>query len=67
MTDERLDSLNVSETKEEYDVPIKISRIRLVNYKFFHGEFELPVGGENLLIYGENGSGKSSIYKPWYE
>lgn len=47
MMDERLDSLSVSETKEEYDVPIKISRVRLVNYKFFHGEFVLPVGGEN--------------------
>jgi len=32
-------------------------------YKFFYGEFNLPVDGENLLIYGENGSGKSSIYK----
>ncbi|MFQ5687740.1 MAG: ATP-binding protein, partial [Candidatus Scalindua sp.] len=62
MSDERLDSLKVSETKEEYGAPIRIDRIKLVNYKFFHGEFELPVGGENLLIYGENGSGKSSIY-----
>ncbi len=63
MSDERLDSLRVSETKEEYSSPIRISKIKLVNYKFFHGEFELPVGGENLLIYGENGSGKSSIYR----
>jgi len=63
MSDERLDSLKVSETKEEYGTPIRISRIKFVNYKFFHGTFELPVGGENLLIYGENVSGKSSIYR----
>jgi len=42
----------------------KINRIELKNYKAFYGEhkIELP-NGENLLVYGENGSGKSSLYK----
>jgi len=63
MNDARLDSLEVAEPANKYDLPIRINKIKLVNYKFFYGEFELPVDGENLLIYGENGSGKSSIYK----
>ncbi|MCK5522163.1 MAG: AAA family ATPase [Thiomargarita sp.] len=42
---------------------VKISKIKLSNYKFFYGSFELPVNGKNLLVYGENGSGKSAIYK----
>jgi len=42
---------------------IKIDKIKLTNYKFFNEEFELPVDGKNILLYGENGSGKSSIYK----
>jgi len=63
MNDKRLDSLKVAEPSEAYGTLIRISRIKLVNYKFFYGEFELLVDGENLLVYGENGSGKSSIYK----
>jgi predicted ATP-binding protein involved in virulence len=43
--------------------PVKISKIKLSNYNFFYGSFELPVNGKNLLVYGENGSGKSAIYK----
>jgi ABC-type lipoprotein export system ATPase subunit len=42
---------------------VKISKIKLSNYNFFYGNFELPVNGKNLLVYGENGSGKSTIYK----
>ena len=63
MNDERLHSLEVAEPANEYGSSLRISKIKLVNYKFFYGEFELPVDGENLLLYGENGSGKSSIYK----
>jgi AAA15 family ATPase/GTPase len=63
MNDERLLSLEVAEPANEYGSSLRISKIKLVNYKFFYGEFELPVDGENLLLYGENGSGKSSIYK----
>ena len=63
MSDDRLDDLQVEEPIEEYGKAVRIENIRFSNYKFFHGEFDLPVNGENLLIYGENGSGKSSVYK----
>jgi energy-coupling factor transporter ATP-binding protein EcfA2 len=63
MSDDRLDGLKIEETIEEYGKSVRIEQIRLSNYKFFHGEFTLPVNGDNLLVYGENGSGKSSVYK----
>jgi len=62
MSDNRLNNLEVKEAVAEYGNTIRIKNIRLSNYKFFYGEFDLPVNGENLLVYGENGSGKSSIY-----
>jgi energy-coupling factor transporter ATP-binding protein EcfA2 len=64
MTDPRLETLRdtVAEPGTSYD-PIKIDHIKLSDYKFFHGDFELAFNGKNVLIYGENGSGKSSIYK----
>jgi energy-coupling factor transporter ATP-binding protein EcfA2 len=64
MSDERLDMLetSVAEPAAEYGA-VRINRIKLSNYRFFHGDFELPVNGANILIYGENGSGKSTIYK----
>lgn len=45
---------------------IKIDKIWLNNFRFFaddekHNTFE--IGGKNTLIYGENGSGKSSLFK----
>lgn len=42
----------------------RITNIRIENYKAYiqSTEFQLP-NGENLLLYGENGSGKSSLYK----
>ncbi len=40
----------------------KIDKITLTNFKFFKDEFSLPIGGKHVLLYGENGSGKSSIY-----
>ena len=45
---------------------IKIDKITLNNFRFFideneHNSFEL--NGKNMLVYGENGSGKSSLYK----
>ncbi len=43
----------------------RITEIRINNVRAFYGEqppIELP-NGENLLIYGENGSGKSSLCK----
>lgn len=45
----------------------KISEIEFLNYKAFYGSGEnnklkIP-NGNNVLIYGENGSGKSSMYE----
>lgn len=39
-----------------------ISKIKIDGFKAFPKEFELDLKGKNLLMYGENGSGKSSIY-----
>ncbi len=41
---------------------MKIQAIEITNYKAFHGTHKIAVGGKNLFIYGENGSGKSSLY-----
>lgn len=45
----------------------KITSIQFVNYKAFFGDGEQNKvnikDGKNVLIYGENGSGKSSIYE----
>ncbi len=46
-------------------MPKKITAITIDNYRSWFGAYEpiiLP-HGENLLIYGENGSGKSSLFK----
>lgn len=44
----------------------RINNIRIKNFKFFKDEFVLNVNGKHLLLYGENGSGKSSIYWSFY-
>lgn len=41
---------------------MRIQTIRIINYKAFLGTNRFYVGGKNLFIYGENGSGKSSPY-----
>ncbi len=41
---------------------MKIQTIEISNYKAFYGTYEIKVEGKNLFIYGENGSGKSSLY-----
>jgi recombinational DNA repair ATPase RecF len=42
---------------------MKIKKIEIHNYKAFYGEKNvIDVDGKNLFIYGENGSGKSSLY-----
>jgi energy-coupling factor transporter ATP-binding protein EcfA2 len=41
---------------------MKIKTIEINNYKAFYGKQEIKVEGKNLFIYGENGSGKSSLY-----
>ena len=40
----------------------RIDKIEVKNFKFFKDAFSLKVNRKNLLLYGENGSGKSSIY-----
>ena len=40
----------------------KVKKIRIENFKYFLNPFELKPEGKNVLMYGENGSGKSSIY-----
>ena len=43
---------------------MRITGVEIANYRAFRGDsFKLEFAeGENLLIYGENGSGKSSLY-----
>jgi energy-coupling factor transporter ATP-binding protein EcfA2 len=43
--------------------PLKIESLSLRAYRAFSAEIEIPVHGRNLIVYGENGAGKSSIYK----
>ena len=40
----------------------KIKEIKLTNFKFFFGNEIIKLDCKNALIFGENGSGKSSIY-----
>lgn len=50
----------------------KVKSITLRNFKYFYGheddypQNKLELNGNNLLLYGENGSGKSSIYWALY-
>jgi len=44
----------------------KINKLTLENFKFFNGIEEFKFEGKNILMYGENGSGKSSIYWALY-
>lgn len=41
---------------------MRIKTLEITNYKAFLGTHKINVGGKNLFIYGENGSGKSSLY-----
>ncbi len=40
----------------------KINKLTLSNFKFFKETETIELGGKHLLLYGENGSGKSSIF-----
>ncbi|BDD04598.1 AAA family ATPase [Aureibacter tunicatorum] len=49
----------------------QLKSISLRNFKFFYGEEAndsntINLEGKNLLVYGENGSGKSSVYWAFY-
>ena len=42
----------------------RISNIQIENYRAYYDRLEFKLErGENLLLYGENGSGKTSLYK----
>lgn len=40
----------------------KINKIVIENFKYFLDPFTIEPQGKHVLMYGENGSGKSSIY-----
>jgi len=44
---------------------MRITKIALKNFRAFYADHEIELGkrGRNLLVYGENGSGKSSLLK----
>ena len=44
---------------------MKITKIEIKNFKAFRGPDVIALGkkGQNLLLYGENGSGKTSLYE----
>ncbi len=44
-------------------MPLRIESLSLRAYRAFSAELEIPIHGRNLVVYGENGAGKSSIYK----
>lgn len=44
----------------------RIQSIQIHNFKFFQEEEAIVLKDCNLLLYGENGSGKSSIYWAFY-
>ena len=44
----------------------KIDELTLENFKFFRGLETLNFNSKNILVYGENGSGKSSLYWALY-
>lgn len=44
----------------------KIKSIIISNFKFFRSHPAIELNGNHLLLYGENGSGKSSIYYGLY-
>ncbi len=44
---------------------MKITEIDIKNFKAFCGTYHIDLhkAGKNLLVYGENGSGKTSLYQ----
>lgn len=44
----------------------KIKQIKLKHFKFFYGEVNIDLDRHHALIFGENGSGKSSLYWALY-
>lgn len=44
----------------------RIDKLTLNNFKFFYDKVEINFARQHILLYGENGSGKSSIYWALY-
>ena len=44
----------------------RIEEIQIRNFKYAHELFPIKIGRRNMLLYGENGCGKSSIYWALY-
>lgn len=44
----------------------RIKKLSLENFKFFYGKVDIDFERKHVLLYGENGSGKSSIYWALY-
>lgn len=44
----------------------RIDTLQIHNFKFFDDKEPIKIDGKHLLLYGENGSGKSSIYWALY-
>jgi energy-coupling factor transporter ATP-binding protein EcfA2 len=44
----------------------KIDKLYINNFKFFDNGKHIDLAGKHLLLYGENGSGKSSVYWSLY-
>jgi ABC-type dipeptide/oligopeptide/nickel transport system ATPase component len=44
----------------------RIDSLQINNFKFFQNEEPIQLNGNHLLLYGENGSGKSSVYWALY-
>ena len=44
----------------------KINEVHINNFKFFPESEPIKIDGKNILLYGENGSGKSSFYWALY-
>lgn len=43
--------------------PLRLDSIRICGYRAFPHPVEIPLNGKSLVLYGENGSGKSSLGK----
>ncbi len=62
MSDARLEVLKPRiEARDDEDQ--RITTIRIKGYRFFADTVELLPKGKNLLVYGENGTGKSTLYR----
>ncbi|MBS0645918.1 MAG: AAA family ATPase [Verrucomicrobia bacterium] len=44
----------------------RIDTLHIHNFKFFQNQDPIKLGGNHMLLYGENGSGKSSVYWSLY-